>query len=137
MLSMGHVLTPQSDLRCSKQTDVGGTNLMFIMIVIQAHFSISHTFPSWNDAQRRSADSQPLLLSPALGGRVFGLGSRLVRVFNEEERGQCPKSPFDIGRSQRQLGSRHSPNQHIVPERPSHMGFWPFFTPRHANALSI
>ena len=27
MLSMGHVLIPQSDLRWSKQTDVGGTNL--------------------------------------------------------------------------------------------------------------
>ena len=25
MLSMGHVLIPQSDLRWSKQTDVGGT----------------------------------------------------------------------------------------------------------------
>ena len=27
MLSMGHVLIPQSDLRWSKQTDVGGTDL--------------------------------------------------------------------------------------------------------------
>jgi pre-mRNA-processing factor 8 len=26
MLSMGHVLIPQSDLRWSKQTDVGGTD---------------------------------------------------------------------------------------------------------------
>ena len=29
MLSMGHVLIPQSDLRWSKQTDVGGTGLRF------------------------------------------------------------------------------------------------------------
>ena len=28
MLSMGHVLIPQSDLRWSKQTDVGGTELL-------------------------------------------------------------------------------------------------------------
>ena len=137
MLSMGHVLILQSDLRWSKQTDVGSTNLMFLMVVIQAHLSISHTFPSWDDSRRRSADSQPLPLSPALGGRVFGLGSCLVRVFNEEERGQCPKSPFDIGRSRRQLGSRHSPNQHIVPERPPYVGFWPFVTSRHLNTLSI
>ena len=82
MLLMGHVLIPQSDLRWSKQADVGSTNLMFLMVVIQAHISISHTFSSWNDAQR-SADSQPLPLSPALGGRVFGLGSRLVRVWSE------------------------------------------------------
>ena len=30
MLSMGHVLIPQSDLRWSKQTDVGGTGLRLL-----------------------------------------------------------------------------------------------------------
>jgi pre-mRNA-processing factor 8 len=33
MLSMGHVLIPQSDLRWSKQTDVGGTDFTFKKIL--------------------------------------------------------------------------------------------------------
>jgi pre-mRNA-processing factor 8 len=37
MLSMGHVLIPQSDLRWSKQTDVGGTNFHSK----SSHYSIS------------------------------------------------------------------------------------------------
>jgi hypothetical protein len=40
------------------------------------------------------------------------------------------KSPFDIGRSRRQPGSRHSPYQHKC-------GIWTTFTSRRANALSI
>jgi hypothetical protein len=34
MLSMGHVLIPQSDLRWSKQTDVGGLWSVFLLTQI-------------------------------------------------------------------------------------------------------
>jgi pre-mRNA-processing factor 8 len=43
MLSMGHVLIPQSDLRWSKQTDVGGTKLLFTDHRISSCFhSVTH-----------------------------------------------------------------------------------------------
>ena len=42
MLSMGHVLIPQSDLRWSKQTDVGG-KLLFLCGKVEAEFdTVTH-----------------------------------------------------------------------------------------------
>lgn len=38
MLSMGHVLIPQSDLRWSKQTDVGGQWLRVVSLLEISHF---------------------------------------------------------------------------------------------------
>ena len=34
MLSMGHILIPQSDLRWSKQTDTGITNRYYIVVQV-------------------------------------------------------------------------------------------------------
>lgn len=49
MLSMGHVLIPQSDLRWSKQTDVAG--LLFHRYSLTfAYTATSHPFPCWNVA---------------------------------------------------------------------------------------
>ena len=52
MLSMGHVLIPQSDLRWSKQTDVGGTGLRLLrpMVIKLLMLTSSHTFPRGHDA---------------------------------------------------------------------------------------
>jgi hypothetical protein len=50
MLSMGHVLIPQSDLRWSKQTDVGGMDprSLRLRLIIYALFQ-SNPLPCWHD----------------------------------------------------------------------------------------
>ena len=95
---------------------------------------LSHPFPSRDDPRRRSADSQSLPLSPALGGRVLRLGTCLVWVLDEEERSQCPKLSIDTGRSQRQLGPRYSVYQHPVPEKPSYVSWLAVFSTRHSDS---
>jgi hypothetical protein len=38
MLSMGHVLIPQSDLRWSKQTDVAGALNVFVLVKVTKRY---------------------------------------------------------------------------------------------------
>ena len=67
MLSMGHVLIPQSDLRWSKQTDVGGTDLYLqVLRILTLHRS--NPLPRWYDTRGGPAHSQPVSLSAAMGG---------------------------------------------------------------------
>ena len=56
-----------------------------------------------------------------MGGRVLGLGSRMVRIFNEEERSECTKSQADIGGFGGQLGPRYPAYQHTLPEGPPYV----------------
>ena len=44
MLSMGHVLIPQSDLRRSKQTDVGGES--FTLLINDTSAGAAYLYPS-------------------------------------------------------------------------------------------
>ena len=56
-----------------------------------------------------------------MGGRVPWLGARLVRVLSEAERSERSKPTSHFGRPWRQLGSRHPPHKHPIPERPAHV----------------
>ena len=89
ILSMGNVLIPQSDLRWFKQTDVGGSFTLYFDN--QFSFTFIHlnsdTLPCWYDPRRGSIDSEPVQIPSAVGGRVLGFGSCLVRILYETERG--------------------------------------------------
>jgi len=122
MLSMGHVLIPQSDLRWSKQTDVAGLYFCSICsLFVINYWLLSHSLPCGYVARRGSTHSQPLSLSSALGSGVLGFCASLVRIFYETERSKRTESSSYVGRSRRQLGPRYSSYQHIVPERPTHV----------------
>jgi len=123
MLSMGHVLIPQSDLRWSKQTDVAGQYFNFFVQpkLANSRLMISHSFPCGYDPWGGSTHSQPLPLPPTLGVRVPGFCSCLVWVLNEEKGSQCPKSSPHSWGSWRQLGPRYSSNQYLISEGSTHV----------------
>jgi hypothetical protein len=58
------------------------------------------------------------------------LGSALVGVFDEEERGQCAKSSIDMGGSRRRLGPRYPSHQCPILERPTYVGLRPLLVPK-------
>ena len=78
MLSMGHVLIPQSDLRWSKQTDVTGMVVPTRFSIRVAYVFTSDPLPRWYVPRRGSAYPQSVPLSSAVGGRVPGFGSGVV-----------------------------------------------------------
>jgi pre-mRNA-processing factor 8 len=80
MLSMGHVLIPQSDLRWSKQTDVGGSPILDFdsQSLLTLVHSNSYTLPCWYDPRRGPVDSELVQIPSAMGGRIFGFSSCLV-----------------------------------------------------------
>jgi hypothetical protein len=70
MLSMGHVLIPQSDLRWSKQTDVGGLASLPPRLINLTVLLLSDSLPCGYDTRRGSTHTKLVSLSAALGGRV-------------------------------------------------------------------
>ena len=101
----GHVIHG-SRFNPPKRPPVVETNRRRWLVAPTNHLALfiflpSYSLPCWYDAWGRSTYSQPVPLSSALGGWIFGLSSRLVRVLDEEERGECSKSASHPWRSRR------------------------------------
>jgi hypothetical protein len=80
VLLMGDVLIPQSDLRWSKQTDVGGSPILDFdnQSLLTLVHSNSYTLLCWYDSRRRPVDSELVQIPSAMGGRILGFSSCLV-----------------------------------------------------------
>ena len=125
MLSMGHVLIPQSDLRFSKQTDGGITHFRSGMSHEEDQLipNLYRYMSPWESetvhglacecSPRRGLPPQ---VHVALGVRVRGLAARVGRVCAQATGSERAEPASHPRRPRGLMGSRHPAHQHALPK---------------------
>lgn len=123
MLSMGHVLIPQSDLRYTPAVILPTVFITTVSPkVVETNWRGNHPFPFRYESRRGSADSQLVSLHSTVGIRVYWFAKSVGGIRPEEAGSQRTKPTINVGGLGGFLGPWHTKNQYVVPERPAYFG---------------